>query len=286
MLFQKSVRRSAIWLVATSLAASFPLIPTAEARTITVNGTLQPTATVTLGSNVSGTVQEVRCEVDGPVKKGELCAQIDPRPFERALDMARANLAAAVAQLQQHAAGLALAKSNYERNATLAERGVVAKTTLDNHQTAYAQAQAQVSLGQALIDQRKAEVAVAELNLSYTAIASPIDGIVLQRKVSAGETIASDFQVPAMFVISTDLSRMHLVARVSEADVGEFKLAGRAVFTVKAFPNRQFVGRIGRIGNAPIAGAESVMYDMIVEVENTDRSLRPGMTAVLKLDSM
>ena len=272
---------SALLAAAVVLSAS-----PAQARTITVNGTLRPIASVTLGSSVSGTVQEVACETNNAVRKGQVCARIDPRPFDRAVELARAKLAAAVAQLEQRTAALTFAKANYERNSALAERGVVARNTFEGIRSTYEQTQAQVNLDKAQIERRQAELATAELDLGYTQIASPIDGVVLQRMIAAGETVASNFQTPTLFVIATDLSRMHLTARIGESDIGELRAGDQAHFTVKAYPARQFTGKIGMIGDTPVTVGSEVTYEVVIEVENKDLSLKPGMTAVLKLNTM
>ena len=277
--------RLVLLLLAALFAASLPIADAAHSRTITANGTLKPIARVTLGSQVSGIIREVTCDADSLVKKGQVCARIDPRPFEQAVEIGRANLAAAIAQLQQHTAALVFSKANYERNTNLVERGIVSRSIFEGFRSTYEQAQAQVNFDKALIEQRKAELVVAELNLGYSEIVSPIDGVVLERLITAGETVAADLRVPEMFIISSELSRMQLVARVRESDVGGIKIDNRASFTVKAFPNRQFVGKIDRVGNSPMVMGDDVTYEIIVAIENNDLSLRPGMTAVLTLDA-
>ena len=272
-------RSFALTATALFLLGSAP----ADARTISANGTLNPISTVTIGSYVSGIVQDVTCDFNANVKQGQVCARIDPRPFQKAVELARATLANAKAQLQQHEASLAYIKGSFERNSTLAQRGVVSKDALENVTSNFGQARAQVDVDRASIAQRQAELEAAELNLAYTNIQSPIDGVVLARKVSVGETVAANFQVPNLFVIASPLSRLQLLATVGEGDIGALKQGDAATFTVKAFPSRSFNARVAQIRFGPdTREGGAVSYSVVLDVDNADLQLKPGMTAAVR----
>lgn len=276
--------RLATWTLASILAlAGAPTI--AVAKTISTTGTLGPVATVTVGSQISGVVQEVSCDFNTAVKKGQLCAKIDPRPFQRAVDQARANLANAKATLEQHEASLAYVKASYERSSTLVQRGVVSKDAFESVQSNFGQARAQIEVDKAVIAQRQAELGIAELNLGYTDIVAPIDGVVLSRRVAVGETLATSFQTPTLFVIATDLRRLQLIANVSESDIGGLKPGDQASFMVKAFPNRSFNAQVSQIRQAPEGNRLDVNYAVVLDVDNAEQLLKPGMSAAVRLVS-
>lgn len=255
------------------------------AGTLTVNGALAPASIVTVGTTLSGAVQEVACSANAAVTKDQVCVTIDPRPYERALEIARANLATARAQLDKDSASLANAKGTFQRKSTLAAQGVVARVTVGDFETSYQQAEAQLALDRATIEQRQAQIAAAELNLSYTKIASPIAGTILETKVAAGETVAAGLEVPALFVVASDLRRLHIVLDVGEADIGRVKTGDRAAISAKAFADRHFDGKVGQIGNLPkVAGGET-SYQVVVEVDNADLALRPGMSAAVEIET-
>ena len=258
-------------------------VTAASAGALTVNGAITPANIVTVGTTLSGAVQEVSCSVNAPVAKDQVCVTIDPRPYERALAIARANLAAAEAQLGKDAASLANAKLTFQRKSTLAAQGIVARVTVNDFETTYQQAEAQLALDTAIIEQRKAQIAAAELTLGYTKIASPISGIILETKVAAGETVTAGLEVPALFVVASDLRRLRIVLNVGEADVGRIKAGDAASILAKAFPDRHFNGKIGQIGYvAKVAGGQT-SYPVVVDVDNADLALRPGMSAAVEI---
>lgn len=258
----------------------------AEARrSVSATGTLQPMSTVTLGTMISGTVQEVTCEVNAVVQKGQICAQIDPRPYQRAIEVSRAELSTAVALLDQHTANFNQTKSAYQRNVALLERGVVTRAVYETAESAYKQAQAQIDFDKGVIEQRKAQLAVAELNLSYTRITSPIDGVVLERRVSMGETLSSSLQSPALFVVASDLTKMNAVVRINEVDIGAFRASDNAKINVKAFPNQSFRGKVSQIRYLPLAAGNVVSYEVLIEVDNIELYLRPGMSVAVEIEA-
>lgn len=273
------------WLVGAApllLALLVPVAP-AAARIVTASGTLSPVATVMVGSNVSGVVAEVTCDFNTQVTKGQTCARIDPRPFQKEVEQARANLANATATLEQLEASLTYLKGSFERNSVLVQRGVVSKDQFESISSNYAQARAQIAVQRAVIAQRKAELEGAELNLGYTSIVSPIDGIVLSRRVAVGETVAASFQSPTLFVIASDLARLQLVAQVPESEIGTLRAGDTATFTVRAYQGRTFNGRVLQVRNQPESAGGDVRYGVVLDVENGDHALRPGMTATVRI---
>jgi HlyD family secretion protein len=253
----------------------------AEARKVAATGTLKPTATITLSANASGAIQDLSCDVNAAVKKGQTCAQIDPRPYQRAIDANRAELASAVAQFEQHMASFNQAKAAYDRNAGLLERGLVTKASFEGVESNYKQSQAQIAYHRAVIEQRKVNVATAELNLSYTRVTSPIDGLVLERRISTGETASGG---SGLFVIASDLTKMHAIVRIDETDIAAFRSADNASLSVKAFPNQKFTGKVKQVRYVPEAAGSTVSYEVVIEVDNIELYLRPGMSVAAEVE--
>jgi HlyD family secretion protein len=252
-------------------------------RTVVTTGSVNPVVTVQVGSYVSGPIQSLYCDFNTKVKAGQLCAKIDPRNYQVALDQAKANLATARAQLVKDQASLAYAKVNYERDRGLVARGIVSQDTVDADKSAYDQAIAQIKLDEATVEQRKAALAGAQVNLDYTDIVSPVDGVVVSRNVDVGQTVAASFQTPTLFLIAKDLTKMQVDTNVSESDIGAVKLGDRATFTVEAYPRKTFEGRVTQVRKAPITVQNVVTYDAVISVENPDLLLLPGMTANAKI---
>jgi HlyD family secretion protein len=248
-------------------------------RTITATGTVNPVLTIIVGSYVSGVIQEINCDYNTHVKKGQVCAKIDPRPYQTVVDQAKANLAQAQAQLAKDQANLDYAQLNYDRNARLAQTSAISKDALDNSKNALDQAQAQIGVDQATIAQRQAQLAAAEVNLGYTNIVSPVDGTVVLRNVTVGQTVAASFQTPTLFLIATDLTKMQVDTNVSESDIGGIKDDDKVYFTVDAFPKRTFGGTVTQVRQSPQNIQNVVTYDVVVSVNNDDLALKPGMTA-------
>ena len=192
-------------------------------RTVTATGTVNPVLTIIVGSYVSGVIQEIRCDYNTEVKKGQVCAKIDPRPYQTVVDQNKANLDQAKAQLVKDQANFDYVKLNYDRNARLAQTNAISKDTLDIARNALDQARAQIGVDQAIIEQRQAQLAAAQVNLGYTNIVSPVDGTVVSRNVTVGQTVAASFQTPTLFLIATDLTKMQVDTNVSESDIGGIK---------------------------------------------------------------
>jgi HlyD family secretion protein len=169
---------------------------------------VDPVITVEVGAYVSGTIQACYCDYNTQVKAGQLCAKIDPRPYQVIVDQGTANLATAEAPLRKDQASLVYAKINYERDAGLHTHGVVSQDNVDSDKSVYDQAQAQIKLDEATILQRQAELHAAQVNLDYTNIVSPVDGTVVARNITIGQTVAASFQTPKLFLIAQDLTKM------------------------------------------------------------------------------
>src|SRR5262245_31753440 len=204
-----------------------PVTRGSVARAIVTTGSVNPVVTVQVGTYVSGPIQSISCDFNTQVEAGQLCAKIDPRPYQEALDQARANLAAAVAQLHKDEAVLAYAKQNYERDLGLLHDGIVSEDAIESDRSSRDQAAAQVRLDQAAIDQRHAALDAAQVNLDYTDIVSPVKGTVVARNVDVGQTVAASFQTPTLFLIAKDLTQMQVDTNVSESDVGEARVGDR-----------------------------------------------------------
>lgn len=248
-------------------------------RAVTATGTVNPELTIIVGTYVSGVIQELQCDYNTVVKKGQICAKIDPRPYQSIVDQARANLAVAEAELTKDNASLAYAKITYERNARLGQSNTVSRDVVDNAKNVYDQAQAQITFDEATAKQREAELAAAQVNLDYTNIISPVDGVVVSRNVTMGQTVAASFQTPTLFLIATDLTKMQVDTNVSESDIGGIKVGNKATFTVDAYPKRVFTGAVSQVRQSPQTVQNVVTYDVVVSVPNQDLALMPGMTA-------
>ncbi len=246
---------------------------------VTATGTLSAIVTVQVGSQVSGRIQALYADYNSRVKKGQLIAKIDPQLFEAATQQARANLVAAEGNLARSQAQALDAQRQYRRNQSLAAEKLVAQADLDTAQANSAAADAQVKASQGALEQARAALHQAEVNLAYTNIISPTNGVVISRSVDVGQTVAASLQAPTLFVIAEDLAKMQVDTSVAEADVGRLIDGMPASFTVDAYPGETFRGRVRQIRNAPQTVQNVVTYDAVIDVDNPDLRLRPGMTA-------
>jgi HlyD family secretion protein len=250
---------------------------------VTATGTVNPVTTVTVGSYVSGPILELHADYNSAVTKGQLVAKIDPRPFQVKVLQADAGLANAKARVDKSRADLALKQLNFERNQTLRARNLIAQNDLDTARSDFAQAKAQLALDQAGVQQADAQLSEARINLDYTNITSPVDGVVVSRSVDVGQTVAASFQTPELFKIAQDLTKMQVNANVSESDIGGVRDGQPALFTVDAYPGRSFEGSVVQVRNAPITVQNVVTYDVVIQVANPDLALKPGMTATVSV---
>ena len=234
-------------------------------QSVSANGTLNPVVEVNVGSQVSGTVQKLYVDFNSRVRKGQVLLMLDPTLF-------KAQVAQSTANLHNAEAGLLLAKANEERLTPLRKSGYASQSDLD-------QAVANRKVAEAQVELAGAQLKRDETNLAYTVIRSPVDGVVINRVVDVGQTVAASFQTPTLFVIGQNLRDMQIDVTVDEADVGQIRSGEPANFTVDAYPERKFAGRVTEVRLNPTIVQNVVTYDVVVSVDNRDEALLPGMTA-------
>jgi HlyD family secretion protein len=274
------------WIASRTGAMHYTTTPVTRgtvARTVTATGTINPVLTIIVGTAVSGVIRELQCDYNTKVTKGQICAKIDPRPFQALVDQDKANLAVAKAQLEKDKANVEYAKVNSGRTALLARQNSIAQDTADQSMSVYHQGEAQIILDQATIQQWEAQLEGAQVNLDYTDIISPVDGTVVSRNVTEGQTVAASLQTPTLFLIATDLTKMEVDTNVSESDIGTVKEKNPASFTVAAYPDHPFEGSVVQVRQAPQTLQNVVTFDVVVAVANPDLLLIPGMTATTKI---
>ncbi|UOE48626.1 efflux RND transporter periplasmic adaptor subunit [Mucilaginibacter sp. SMC90] len=235
------------------------------AQSVTATGRIEPVDTVTVGTQVSGIIKYVYADFNSKVKKGQLIAELDKSLLQATLDQARGTLLNAQSQL-------VFAQNNFGRQNLLFKTDAISKSDYDTALNTLNSAKAQVKSAEA-------QVRSAEKNLSYADIYSPIDGVVLNRNVSVGQTVAASFSTPTLFVLAKDITKMEVEANVDEADIGDVKSGERASFTVDAFINDQFAGTVEDIRLHPSVSSNVVTYTTIINAPNDDMKLKPGMTA-------
>lgn len=238
-------------------------------QTVTANGGITPVKTVQVGSQVSGIIQEIRVDFNTKVSSNQVIAQIDPSTVQQTVDQAEAELLSSKASLE-------LNELNYRRATNLLANKLIAVSDADK-------ALADLHQAQASVRTREASLRSKKVDLDHTTIYAPIDGVVISRAVEVGQTVASSFNTPTLFQIANDLSKMEIDAMVSEADVGGVVEGQPVLFTVDAYPNRQFKGSVRQVRFAPTTNQNVVTYTTVIEVSNEDLKLRPGMTANLNI---
>lgn len=246
---------------------------------VTATGTVNPVVSVQVGSQVSGKITQLMADFNSVVTKGQVLATIDQRPFQARVSQARASLKSGHGNLAKAKNMATQRKRERDRMATLRRQAYVSQADLDLAETNYHDARAQVEVAQAQVDQAAAKLASAELDLGYTTIYSPVNGIVVSRNVDVGQTAAATFQTPTLFVIAQDLTQMQVNANVSESDIGGVAEGKPASFRVDAYPKQFFEGMVTQVRNAPISIQNVVTYDVVITVDNRELKLKPGMTA-------
>ena len=248
------------------------------AAQVTANGTLSAVKTVQVGAQVSGRVVELHADFNDKVTKGQVIAKLDDVVLKSQVDQASASVALAAANVNKSEVALADADRQYKRQKSLQEQQLIAGATVESAQVAYDTARAALVASRATQHQAEANLAQAKLNLAYATIYSPVDGVVLSRAVDVGQTVAASLQAPVLFTIAENLARMQIDTAVAEGDVGRLTEGMKATFTVDAFPGRQFNGTVRQVRNAPTTTQGVVTYDAVIDVDNSDHALRPGMT--------
>ena len=268
-------------------------------KVVTTSGPVRALVTVSIGSELSGKIRDVGVDFNSEVKAGDLLARIDAKTFESRVAQSKADLAAARASLLNQEASLQKAEAvlkqterNIERQQTLAARGISAQAALDTAvrdmevaKAEIAVARAQIENAKAQVAQRQAQLDQAQIDLDRTRIVSPIEGTVISRTVDPGQTVAASLQAPELFKIAQDLRRIRIEAQVNEADVGAVAEGNDVVFTVDAYPERQFEGRVTQVRLAATELNNVVTYTVIIEAANEDRRLFPGMTANVQIEA-
>ncbi|MFZ3324471.1 MAG: efflux RND transporter periplasmic adaptor subunit, partial [Methylocella sp.] len=214
---------------------------------------------------------------------GQLCAKIDPRPYQIVVDQNRADLAAAEARLEKDKADLTQAKGAFESHEATAKRPAISRKAIDKSRKAFERAQTQTKRDEARVAQLQAALHAAETNLSYTDIVSPVDGTVVSRNLEMGQTVAVGSEKPPLFVIAADLTLTHIDAIISAKDSGEVKPGDKVTFTVEAFPKRTFSGAVTQIRPSRQIDEHASTTDVVISAPNPDRLLKPGMAATVRI---
>jgi HlyD family secretion protein len=251
--------------------------------TVASTGTLQAVVSVTVGSQVSGNIAWLGADFNSIVRKGQVIAKLDPTLFEAQVAQSTANLANQKAILGKDQVNLSFQKLTYQRDLDLRQRGILAQDALDAAKTAAEQAAAQVELDKSQIDQAQAQLNSSQTNLDHTIISSPIDGIVTQRSVDVGQTVAASMTAPQLFIIAADLTKMQVSANIDESDVGRVRPGQTVTFRVDAYSGEEFRGTVAQIRLNPVVVNNVTTYATIISVPNDDLELKPGMTANLKV---
>lgn len=246
---------------------------------VEASGTVNPVNTVDIGSQVSGMIKDIYVDYNSKVTKGQLLAQIDPSLFQAQVDKARGDLEAAKANKAKIQAMLVYDKKNYERYRKLYAKNYVAKSDLDLAEATYKSDLAQISAAQGTINQAMATLNNNLTNLKYTRIVSPVDGIVVSRAVDVGQTVAASFQTPTLFQVAQDLTKMQIEVNVSEADIGKIKKDQAVEYTLDGYADSVFHGKVSEVRIAPTTVSNVVTYTVIVDVDNQEQKMIPGMTA-------
>lgn len=238
-------------------------------QVVSATGEISPVNTVSVGSQVSGTIEDIFVDYNSKVKQGDILLTIEPSVLKSSVAEAKASLDSAKSQRNY-------AKNEYERNKSLYADGFIARSEMEQSQTQYEQAQASVVRMQSQYDK-------AVTNLGYATITSPVNGTVISRKVDKGQTVAASFQTPDLFEIAEDLTKMQIETAVSEADIGMIQQGQKVTFTVDAYAGDKFNGVVRQIRLSPTTTSNVVVYTVVIDVDNADLRLMPGMTAFVTI---
>jgi len=238
-------------------------------KVITANGTINPVKVVNVGTQVSGTIVKIYVDYNDVVKKGQRLAELDT-------SILRQEVLESESALKKAKADLDLSKLNYERTKELFKNNYIAKVELDQAETALKNSQEEYNIAKSKLD-------VAKINLNYAIITSPVSGVIISREVDVGQTVASSFSAPTLFEIAEDLTKMQIETSITEGDIGSMKNGQQINFTVDSFPNRMFAGKIRQIRLKPSTESNVVVYNVIIDINNKDKILMPGMTAYVSI---
>ncbi|HEY3308286.1 MAG TPA: efflux RND transporter periplasmic adaptor subunit [Desulfuromonadaceae bacterium] len=251
---------------------------------VSATGNLSAVTTVQVGTQVSGTIQKLYVDYNSRVKKGQPIAEIDPSLFRASVEQAQGNFLSAEANLQKAKVTLTDTERTMKRNKQLLTQGIISQGDFDVAETAWHSAKAALLAAEGTVAQIHGSLMQARTNLNYAIIRSPVDGVVISRAIDVGQTVAASFQTPTLFTIAKDLTKMQIEVSVDEADISRIKLDQKASFTVDAYPEQSFAGKVVQIRSAPIVAQNVVTYVVVVNVDNSDMKLKPGMTANVSIE--
>src|SRR5262245_37225204 len=249
------------------------------AETVQATGTLEAVTTVQVGTQVSGTIKELRADYNSKVKKGQVIAELDPSLFQTQVEQARSTLLKAQADADRTKVELDDATTKARRAQELYDQKLIARNDLETAQATAAQAEAALKSAQAMVTQARAALNQNEVNLGHTIITAPIDGIVISRSVDVGQTVAASMSAPTLFVIAQDLAHMQVSASVDESDIGKIANGQEVSFRVDAYPTQTFRGTVSQVRLEPKTDQNVVSYTTMIDVPNPEMKLKPGMTA-------
>jgi HlyD family secretion protein len=253
-------------------------------ESVGATGTLEAVTTVQVGTQVSGTVQDLYADFNSIVRQGQVVARLDPSLFETQVEQARANLVRAEAEVERHEVGLGDSEVRLNRAQELSKRGLIPTTEFEAAEVAVRAARAQLRSSEAQVVQARASLNQAQVNLEHTVITAPIDGIVIARNVDVGQTVAASLQAPTLFVIAADLTKMQVNASIDEADVGRIRPKQVVRFRVDAYPNEEFRGGVVQVRLNPVIQQNVVTYSVVIDVPNPELKLKPGLTANVTIE--
>jgi HlyD family secretion protein len=252
--------------------------------TVAATGNLSAVTTVQVGTQVSGTIQKLYVDFNSRVRKGQAIAEIDPSLFNASVEQSQGNYLSAEANLQKAGVDLAEAERTFNRNKKLLSDGIISQGDYDASETAYQSAKAAVKGAEGSVAQTRGSLMQSKTNRRYSTIRSPVDGVVISRAIDVGQTVAASFQTPTLFTIAQDLTKMQIEVSVDEADISRIRLHQKAGFTVDSYPEQTFRGKVVQIRSAPVITQNVVTYVVVVNVDNSDLKLMPGMTANVSVE--
>ncbi len=255
---------------------------TVEALVVTT-GTLNPVTIVDVGSQVSGKIKNLYVDFNSKVTTGQILVELDQELFETRVQQNKANFNSTVASLEKSKVTLENTRKRYDRTKVLFSKELVSFEEMDSAEVAYFNSQADLKSAEARLEQAQSQLDTSKVDLTYTVIRSPIDGVVINRNINVGQTVAASLQAPLLFQIANDLAKMQVECSVDEADIGRVKEGQKVRFNVDAFPNDEFEGIVSQVRYSPVVQQNVVTYTTIVKVENPELKLMPGMTATISM---
>ena len=250
---------------------------------VDTTGTLNPVVIVDIGSQVSGKIENIYIDFNSQVKANQVLAELEQQTFQTKVQQNEANYLSSEAAVEKSKVSLENSKKKHDRAKTLFEKDLISYEELESAEVQYLSARADLQSAEARLEQAKAQLDTSKVDLTYTIIKSPIDGVVISRNVNVGQTVAASFQAPVLFQVANDLTKMQVECSVDEADIGRVKEGQAAQFTVDAFPDENFTGVVKQVRYSPEVIQNVVTYTTIVDVENPGIKLRPGMTATISI---